>query len=79
MIVSYRVRANNDLLQELLEGSQEYKRLEEVAKDYFKSHVNTSQPPTGQLILDLLKDIEFDVEEMKKSENSLPPSDGNFY
>uniref|UniRef100_A0A1B6D498 Uncharacterized protein n=1 Tax=Clastoptera arizonana TaxID=38151 RepID=A0A1B6D498_9HEMI len=57
----------------LLEGSKEYSRLEELAKVYYKEHVTVYQPPKGKIILDLLKNIEY--EELKQSENVLPPSD----
>lgn len=65
------------VLQGLLEGSQEYVSLEQAAREYFQSHSIQSQPSTGQLILDLLNTLDLDIDEMKKGEAGLPPSDGN--
>lgn len=65
------------VLQGLLEGSQEYASLEQAAREYFQSHSIQSQPSTGQLILDLLNTLDLDIDEMKKGEAGLPPSDGN--
>lgn len=67
------------VLQGLLEGSQEYVSLEQAAREYFQSHSIQSQPSTGQLILDLLNTLDLDIDEMKKGEAGLPPSDGNVY
>lgn len=64
----------------MLEGSQEYTSLEEEAQEYFnKSCVTFSQPPTGKIVLDLIKNLEYDIDELKAEGNSLPPPDGTFY
>ncbi|RZF40264.1 hypothetical protein LSTR_LSTR007464 [Laodelphax striatellus] len=60
---------------DLLEGSQEYNKLEKIAKDYYRSHTTSYQPSIGQIVLRLLDTIEYDVEEMKKAEKHLPTSD----
>ncbi|XP_046659614.1 protein ecdysoneless [Homalodisca vitripennis] len=67
--------AEKGYFKDLLEGSQEYVKLEQTAKEYFQSHCTQSQPPTGQVILDILQDMELDVEEMQRNEASLPPPD----
>ncbi|XP_054288153.1 protein ecdysoneless-like isoform X1 [Macrosteles quadrilineatus] len=66
---------NKGYFKDLLEGSQEYSRLEEEAKEYFRSHCVQSQPAIGQIVLDLLREIDVDIEELRKNESTLPPSD----
>uniref|UniRef100_A0A1B6M0R2 Uncharacterized protein n=1 Tax=Graphocephala atropunctata TaxID=36148 RepID=A0A1B6M0R2_9HEMI len=67
--------ATKGYFRDLLEGSQEYVKLEQAAREYFQSNCLQSQPATGQVILDILQDLELDLEEMQKNEASLPPSD----
>lgn len=61
--------------KDLLEGSQEYKRLENEAKEYYRTHKCYSQPPLATKVVELLESIEVDEEGLKKAEASLPPPD----
>jgi hypothetical protein len=61
-----------------LEGSKDYQSLQEKAQEYYINHRDSihCERTVGQEILDLLNSIEYDVEEFKKAETSLPPADG---
>jgi len=61
-----------------LEGSRDYQSLLGKAQEYYIKHRDSvhCEPTVGQEILDLLNSMEYDVEEFKKAENSLPPVDG---
>ncbi|KAL1128944.1 hypothetical protein AAG570_013478 [Ranatra chinensis] len=59
----------------LLEGSQEYKRLEKEGMEYYRSSMVYAQPAVGQVVLDLLNNLDIDLEEMRKAGSSLPPPD----
>lgn len=61
----------------LLEHSQEYHNLLNNAKEYFKQHRDSFHynPVLGQEILDLNKKLEYNIEDLKKSEEMLPPDD----
>ncbi|CAH1398496.1 unnamed protein product [Nezara viridula] len=61
--------------KEFLEGSQDYNRLENEAKEYYRTHSCYSQPPLATTVVDLLETIEVDEEGLKKAESSLPPPD----
>lgn len=62
--------------QELLEGSQEYTRLELEAKEYYRTHRCYSQKPLATTVIELLEGLEVDEESLKKAEATLPPPDG---
>lgn len=61
-----------------MEGSKDYQSLLEKAQEYYINHRDSvhCEPTVGQEILDLLNSTEYDVEEFKKAESSLPPADG---
>ena len=62
-----------------MEGSRDYRSLLGKAQEYYIKHRDSvhCEPTVGQEILDLLNSMEYDVEEFKKAESSLPPADGN--
>jgi len=61
-----------------LESSRDYQSLLQKAKEYYIKHRDSvhCEPTVGQEILTLLNSMEYDVEEFKKAESSLPPADG---
>jgi hypothetical protein len=63
--------------KDLLEGSRDYQSLLGKAQEYYIKHRDSvhCEPTLGQEILDLLNSMEYDVEEFKKAESSLPPAD----
>ncbi|XP_075224302.1 ecdysoneless cell cycle regulator [Lycorma delicatula] len=71
----YNTLKDKGYFKGLLEGSQEYNKLKKAAEDYYKSHTVISQPSTGQMILNLLNTVEYDIDEMMSEQGNLPPSD----
>uniref|UniRef100_A0A7G3ANP3 Putative mads box transcription factor n=1 Tax=Lutzomyia longipalpis TaxID=7200 RepID=A0A7G3ANP3_LUTLO len=63
--------------QDFLEGSKDYMRLLEAAKDYYRINLSEIRENslTGQQLLDDLKSIDCNIEEFRKLEATLPPSD----
>ncbi|XP_069701483.1 protein ecdysoneless [Periplaneta americana] len=63
--------------KDLLEGSKEYQSLLSKAEEYYINHRDSMhcEPSIGQEILNLLSSIDYDIEEFKKAESSLPPPD----
>lgn len=61
-----------------MEGSKDYQSLLEKAQEYYINHRHSihCEPTVGEEILDLLNSIEYDIEEFKRAESSLPPADG---
>lgn len=61
----------------LLEHSVEYNNLLNKAEQYYVNHRDTIQycPAVGQEILELLKHLDINNEELKKEEDNLPPED----
>ncbi|XP_073840145.1 ecdysoneless cell cycle regulator [Musca autumnalis] len=62
-----------------IEGSAEYQRLLEQAKDYFKDNQSRfrTAPLVGKEILELLRSTEINAEELRDEENNLRPSDSD--
>ena len=61
-----------------MEGSKDYDSLVAKAQEYYINHRDSihCEPSIGQQVLDLLSSIEYDIEEFKKAEETLPPPDG---
>uniref|UniRef100_T1PEQ4 SGT1 protein n=1 Tax=Musca domestica TaxID=7370 RepID=T1PEQ4_MUSDO len=62
-----------------IEGSVEYQRLLEQAKNYYKDNQSRfrTAPLVGKEILDLLRSTEVNIEELRDEENNLRPSDSD--
>ncbi|GAB0094619.1 Protein ecdysoneless [Sergentomyia squamirostris] len=63
--------------QDFLEGSKDHTRLLEAAKDFYRQNISDVRENsiTGQQLLDDLKSIEYTIEDFRKVEATLPPSD----
>ncbi|CAH1367265.1 unnamed protein product [Tenebrio molitor] len=61
----------------LLEHSRDYNDLLNKAKEYYINHRDSMHyaPAIGQEILELTKTLDYKIDELKKSESSLPPED----
>ncbi|XP_061389580.1 protein ecdysoneless [Musca vetustissima] len=62
-----------------IEGSAEYQRLLEQAKDFFRDNQSRfrTAPLVGKEILDLLRSTEVNADELRDEENNLRPSDSD--
>lgn len=63
--------------QELLDGSQDHRRLLEMAKEYFRNQVESVpyNSEVGHDIVALLRTLDYSSDEFKEKENSLPSDD----
>ncbi|XP_066992777.2 protein ecdysoneless [Anabrus simplex] len=63
--------------QDFLEGSKDYNSLLEKAKEYYLGHRYSIQhePSVGQEVLSLLSSLEYDLEELKKTQEDIPAPD----
>lgn len=68
---------DKNYFKDLLEHSQEYNKLLNNAKGYFKTHRESFHynPIIGQQILELNKKLEYNIDEMKKAEEDIPEDD----
>uniref|UniRef100_A0A1L8DIE0 Putative mads box transcription factor n=1 Tax=Nyssomyia neivai TaxID=330878 RepID=A0A1L8DIE0_9DIPT len=63
--------------QDLIEGSKGYTQLMDAAKDYYRINLSEIRENSliGQQLIDDLKSIDCNIEEFRKLEATLPPSD----
>ncbi|PSN41240.1 hypothetical protein C0J52_13435 [Blattella germanica] len=63
--------------KDLLEGSKDYQSLVTKAQEFYIKHRDSihCEPSIGQQVLNLLSSIEYDIDEFKKAEATLPPPD----
>lgn len=68
---------NKKYFKEYLPESQEYNNLLNSAKVYFMEHRDTMfySPVLGQEIIELNKTLEYNIEDLKKAEESIPEDD----
>ncbi|XP_017778493.1 PREDICTED: protein ecdysoneless [Nicrophorus vespilloides] len=66
-----------DYFRDLLEHSQEYNNLLNKAKEYYINNGDSMHytPAVGQEILDLSKNLDYNLEDLKKLESKLPVDD----